>query len=388
MTSRRLAENDVLGVEDLLDAAERERLDRVRGYLRDEVQPIVLEHWTAGTFPESVIPTLADSGLAGVRQSGGSALLAGSIAAELARTDLSMCSFMGIHDGLVVGAIRLYGDDHQRGELIPELLAFRKIGAFALTEPDHGSDVAGGLECSVRREGDSWRLSGSKRWIGNALFDGYLIVLARDEESGAVRGFVVDSRSDGIEATLIGHKSGLRIVQNAHLVFSDVVVPESRRLPGIERFGDIAPLLRDSRILIGWQAVGVQAAAFDLAREYVAERRQFGRPLGSFQLVQSQLAAMHGNLAASRSMMAQVARLQDEDRATTEIAALVKAHTSKLARETVAIGRNLFGGNGLSADYGISKLFNDAEAIYTYEGTYEINTLIAGRAITGHSAFV
>jgi glutaryl-CoA dehydrogenase len=234
--------------------------------------------------------------------------------------------------------------------------------------------------------GDAWVLNGAKRWIGNGTFCDYMLVWACDEADGSVRGFIVDASLPGVSRTRIENKIALRTVQNADIVLDEVHVAEADRFPSISSFADTRELLRGSRIMVAWQAVGQQLAAFDVARQYAVERRQFGRPLAHFQLIQQQLVTMLGNAVASMGMMAGLARLQDAGAADMPQVALAKSYLSARMRETVALGRSILGGNGIVTDYRMAKIFSDAEAIYTYEGSFEINTLIVGRAVTGISA--
>jgi glutaryl-CoA dehydrogenase len=229
-------------------------------------------------------------------------------------------------------------------------------------------------------------LNGAKRWIGNGTFCDYMLVWAREEATGRVLGFIVDTALEGFTARRIENKTALRTVQNADVELVDVRVAEADRFPGIDSFAGTRELLRGSRIVVGWQAVGQQQAAFEAARSYAVERRQFGKPLAAFQLVQEKLVQMLGNATASLGMMVQLARLEQDGGAGMPQAALAKASTTALMRRTVALGRELFGGNGIVTDYGMAKIFADAEAVYTYEGSYEINSLIVGRAVTGVSA--
>jgi glutaryl-CoA dehydrogenase len=233
--------------------------------------------------------------------------------------------------------------------------------------------------------GDCWVLNGAKRWIGNGTFCDYMLVWARDEADGAVRGFIVDASLPGVSRNRIENKIALRTVQNADIVFEDVRVAEADRFAGIGSFEDTNELLRGSRIMVAWQAVGQQLAAFDVARQYAVERQQFGRPLARFQLIQQQLVSMLGNAVASMGMMVRIAQLQEQGAGMAQVA-LAKSYTSARMRETVAMGRSILGGNGIVTDYRMAKIFADAEAIYTYEGSFEINTLIVGRAVTGVSA--
>jgi glutaryl-CoA dehydrogenase len=306
---------------------------------------------------------------------------------ELTRADTSVGTFFGVHNELFTAAIQSLGSDAQREALLPDLLALKKIGSFALTEPEHGSDISREMKTTARRDGDEWVITGRKRWIGNAAFADYVLIWARDIADNQIKGFIVESGRPGFSATTIENKISLRIVQNADIVLDDVHIPRENWLPGTRSFRDTNSLLCNSRIWVAWQAVGQQLAAFDVARSYTLDRSQFGRPLAGFQLIQEQLTRMIANATSSLTLMIQMARLQESGRLTMDHAALAKATCSLRMRETVALGRSILGGNGISTDYEMAKIFADAEAIYSYEGTYEVNALIVGRAITGISAF-
>jgi glutaryl-CoA dehydrogenase len=263
-----------------------------------------------------------------------------------------------------------------------------KIGAFALTEPGGGSDVAGGLQTTARRDGDDWILNGAKRWIGNATFADLVIVWARDEADNKVKGFVVEKGTPGFVATKIEHKMALRTVQNADITLTDCRVPEANRLQNAHGFRDTADILRQTRGGVAWQSVGVMMGAYDLALAYAKERVQFGKPIAGFQLVQDLLVRMLGNVTASLGMVVRLAQLQDEGVYRDEHSSLAKAFCTSRMREAVGWAREILGGNGIVLDYHVGRFVADAEAVYSYEGTREINSLVTGRAITGLSAFV
>ncbi|GAB4100853.1 acyl-CoA dehydrogenase family protein [Sinomonas halotolerans] len=399
---------DYYGVERRLSERERAKLAQLRAFLAAEVAPHAVGWWEREEFPHALLPRLAELGLSTPHRHGYSRLFTGLVIAELTRVDTSIATFFMVHHDLFVEALYEFGTPDQRERHLADATALRTTGAFALTEPDHGSDVARGLATTCRREGDTWVLDGAKRWIGNGTFADHLLVWAREAAPaphaggaaaggsgahdggvpGAVRGFIVAGDAPGLTRTRIEHKTALRTVQNADLVLDGVRVPEEDRFPAISSFEDTRTMLLGSRLLVAWQAVGQQLAAFDLARAYAVEREQFGRPLARFQLVQAQLTQMLGNATASMAMLAELAALQEEGEATMARVALAKAWVSARMRETVALGRGILGGNGILADRGMAKVFADAEAIYTYEGTFEVNSLIVGRDVTGVSAIV
>jgi glutaryl-CoA dehydrogenase len=373
---------------DLLPAAERERYLDIRAFLQSTIRPASIDYWNREEFPFGLLAEMGKRGLGTLQTDGTSQLFKGLMYVEVARADVSLSALVGIHNELIVGMIDALGSEAQKQRWLPGLAAFTQLGAFALTEPEHGSDIAGGLETSARLDGGEWVISGAKRWIGSGTIADFALVWARDQADGHIKGFIVETDRPGYRATKIANKIGLRIIQNADIVLDNVRIPESNMLPGATDFTKANDLLRDSRAWVGWQGAGIQLAAFDIARTYSLERRQFGKELARFQLVQQQLAEMLGNASASLALMAQLARIQADGKLEMAQAAMAKSTCTRLARSSVAMGRSLLGGNGISADYEMGKLFGDAEILYTYEGTYEINSLIVGRAVTGKSAFV
>lgn len=386
---------DFYHYESLLPDDERKLLLKARDLMRDQVKPLVNENWAKGEFPTELIGLFRDSGLAGLPYEGYgehrpavSNLLSGTMAMEMARTDASVSTFFGVHNGLAMYSIHSGGDQEQRDRWLPAMAAMDKIGAFAMTEPLGGSDVAGGMRTTARREGDTWVLNGAKKWIGNATFADYVVVWARDEGDSRVKGFVVEKGTPGFDPVKIENKLAFRIVENAEIALTDVRVPEANRLQNIDSFRDVAEILRATRAGVAWQALGVMTGAYELALDYARERQQFGRPIGGFQLVQDLLVKSLGNITASWGMLVQLARLQDAGIFRDEHSALAKAFVTSRMREVVGWSREIFGGNGILLDHDIARFFADAEAIYSFEGTREMNTLIVGKSITGQSAFV
>ncbi|MGY4917086.1 acyl-CoA dehydrogenase family protein [Streptomyces sp. 900116325] len=385
---------DFYAYEDLLSDSERERAESVRAFLRTQVAPIVDDCWARAEFPFQLVESFGKLGLMDWAdpdspEPGPSNLLAGFIALEMAHVDASMATFAGVHMGLAMGTILTCGSDEQKRRWLPAMSRFEKIGAFGLTEPHGGSDVAGGLLTTARRDGDVWILDGAKRWIGNATFADLVVIWARDVETQHVLGFVVEKNTPGFTATKIENKMALRIVQNADIVLDGCRVPEANRLQNANSFKDTAKILRQTRSGVAWQAVGMMFGAYEIALQYAKEREQFGRPIGGFQLVQDLLVKMLGNATASCGMMVRLAQLQDAGVYRDEQSALAKAYCTVRMRENVGWARELLAGNGIILDYKIGRFVADAEAIYSYEGTREIQTLIVGRAVTGGlSAFV
>jgi len=386
-------DSDFYALELLVDDSGRDLLHRVRQFMEKEVEPVINDYWVREEFPYGLIPQLAGLGIAGLPYSGygcggQSSLLSGMVSMQIARVDSSISTFMGVHSGLAMGSIYLFGSEEQKQRWLPEMARMEKIGAFGLTEPDVGSGVAGGLATTARRDGDEWILNGAKKWIGNATFADYVIIWARDEADRQVKGFVVEKGTPGFTPVKMRNKIALRAVQSAEITLRDARVPEANRLARANSFHDMSAVLRMTRAGVAWEAVGCARGAYEHALAYAKEREQFGRPIGSFQLVQDQLVKMLANVTASECMCVRLSQLQDGGHARDEHSALAKVFCTVRMRETVGLARELLGGNGILLDYHVGRFVADAEAIYSYEGTREINTLIVGRAITGIGAFV
>ena len=384
---------DLYSYESLLSDDERKELAGIREFLQEEVRPRVNDSWESATFPMELIPRFAEQGLVGrsydlAGSPRASRLFTGFISLEASRVDPSMATFLGVHNGLAMGSVVELGSEAQRQRWLPDMLTLRTVGCFALTEPHGGSDVALGLETTARQDGDAWVLDGAKRWIGNGTFADLVVVFARDVADDQVKTFVVEKGTPGFTATKMEGKYALRTVQNADLVFEGCRVPAENKLAGGNSFKDVNRVLKLTRGGVAWNAVGCQMGAFEAALAYAKERVQFGRPIAGFQLIQDLLARMAGNVTASLGMAVRVAQLQEEGVFRDDHAALAKSFVTSRGRETVAWARELFGGNGILLDRDVIRYFNDAEALYSYEGTREINNLIVGRALTGHSAFV
>lgn len=367
-------------------------LEQLRSTLESRIRPLMRDAWETATMPDAVLDALVPLNLmrpeSMTTDEADSSLYTGFRSYVLARTDVSVATLYNAQSGLLRTAVRLGGSPEQVADLEPKVLTFGVTGAFALTEPEHGSDVARGLATTATRDGDTWIINGAKRWIGAAARVDLLIVFARDTADSQVKAFLVPRTTGGVEVTNMTGKVSLRPMPSGAIRFSDVRVPETARLARVNSWRDVAGLLCAMRSDVAWIATGLQAGALDAALRYVGQREQFGRPLGGFQLVQEKLARMLGNLTASLGMVVQLSLRQDAGGYDDANSALAKMHTARMARETVALGREVCGGNGILLEHDAARFFADAEAVYSYEGTHEINALIVGRALTGISAFV
>src|SRR5712664_654851 len=385
---------DFYEVTESLNAEELEILNQVRAFMKTNVAPIITKYWADDAFPFEVLPALRDLklgglGLQGYGCKGGSTLLDGFVQMEMARVDPSFSTFFGVHNGLAMGSIYLGGSEEQKQKWLPPMARLEKIGCFGLTEPLVGSGTGGGLTTTAKREGDTWILNGQKKWIGNAPWCDLSIIWARDLADNQVKGFIVENKTTpGFSVEKIQNKIALRVVQNGLITLKDVRVSEANRLQGGNSFRDTARVLRMTRYMVGWASTGIQMGAFEATLKYAQERLQFGKPIASFQMIQDLLAKMLANLTACQCLMLRLAQLDDEGKLDDHHAALAKAFCTAKSRETVAWGREVLGGNGIVADYNLARFFADAEALYSYEGTYQMQNLIVGKAITGHGAFV
>lgn len=366
---------------------------KVREFMEKEIAPLVNNYWLHDEFPFEVIPRFAELGLCGVTYKGygcpgKSFLMEGIIAMEMARIDASIATFFGVQSGLSMGSIYMCGSEEQRQEWLPGMHEMKIIGAFGLTEPEVGSGAAGGLTTTARKTGSGWVLNGQKKWIGNAPFADVTIIWARDLDDNQVKGFLVRKGTPGFSVEKIKGKMALRIVQNGLITMEDCVVEERDRLQNAHSFKDTARVLQMTRAGVAWMAVGTARGAYENALDYTMKRKQFGKPIASFQLIQNHLVEMLSNLTAMQSLVFRLSELQDQGLLKDEHASLAKVFCSLRTRDIVSKAREVMGGNGILLDHNVARFVADAEAIYSYEGTKEINSLIVGRAITGISAFV
>jgi glutaryl-CoA dehydrogenase len=377
-------------VDELLTPEEREIRDKVRVFCDRDVIPVINDYWERAEFPFELIPKLAALNIAGGSLRGYgcpgmSQTAAGLVALELARGDASVCTFFGVHSGLAMSSIAMLGSEEQKQQWLPAMAKMEKIGAFALTEPKHGSDAVM-LETRARREGDEYTLDGEKRWIGNASFADVVIVWARDD-AGNVGGFLVEKGTPGFETTIMTGKVAKRAVWQSDIKLTGVRVPAANRLTRSRTFRDTSTVLTATRSGVAWEAVGHAVAAYEIALKYAQERTQFGKPLASFQIIQQKLATMLANVTTMQLLCLRLAQLQTAGKMTEGMASLAKMHNARMAREVVAEAREMLGGNGILLEYHIARHHADIEAVFTYEGTDTIQSLIVGREITGERAF-
>ncbi len=372
----------------------REQLGRVREYLEREVRPIIADYWERGEFPHQIVAPLGELihsivGQDAMRYPSPDPVMAGILFMEIARVDPSVSTFLGVHMGLCMGSIAMFGSEAQKQRWLPAMSRFEKIGSWALTEPEVGSGTAAGLTTTARREGDTWVLNGQKKWSGNATFADVNIIWARDVDDNQVKGFIVEKSNPGYNVEKLKGKMALRPVENVLITLDNCQIAEADRLPGVSSFRDVGRQLASGRAIVAWKSTGVAMGAYERALAYANERQQFGRAIGGFQLVQNLLVQMLANVTAMQTMMLRLAELEQRDGGIShERASLAKVFCGERMRETVSLARGMFGGNGILLEYEVGRYFADAEALYSYEGTHEMNTLIVGRAITGKSAFV
>jgi glutaryl-CoA dehydrogenase len=368
-----------------------ERFMTTRRFVDEEVLPAINEYWEAAELPWPLLRRLADLGLygediTGYGCPGMSPLARGLVNMELHRGDGSLGTFLGVQSGLAMKSIDLLGSEVQKQRWLPAMARLDAIGAFALTEPDHGSDSVA-LETSARRVPGGWVLDGAKRWIGNGSIADVVVVWARSEEDGQVKGFLVETDTPGFAAETMSGKAAARAIWQAEIQLDGVRVPESGRLPKASAFKDAGQVLVTTRSTCAWAALGHAVAAYDAALTYSKQRVQFGKPLCTFQLIQERLVRMLAEVTGMQLYCMQLARLEEAGQLTDTIAGLAKYNNTRKARAVIAEARDLLGGNGVLLSNHVIRHMGDVEVIHTYEGTETMQALIVGRDITGVGAF-
>src|SRR5437899_5337309 len=377
-----------------LPADELAVVKQVLTFIETKFQTIITNYCVKDSFPFELLPGIKELNIGGVGMTGygcrgGSGQLFGLIAMEMARIDSSIATFFGVHSGLAMGSIYLGGSEEQKQKWLPPMARWEKIGCFGLTEPLVGSGASRGLTTTAKRDGDTWVLNGQKKWIGNSPWCDISIIWARDLADDQVKAFIVENKTTpGFKVEKIQNKIALKVVQNGLITMENCRIPEENRLQADQSFRDTARVLKMTRFMVGWEATGCAMGAYENALKYCQERLQFGKPIASFQMVQDLLAKMLANITASQCLLVRMSQLEAEGKMTDAHASLAKAFTTAKCRETVAWARELLGGNGIAAEYNVGRFFVDAEALYSYEGTFQMQNLILGKTITGLSAFI
>lgn len=377
-------------IEELLSDEERRIRDKVRDFCDREIIPVMNEYWDRAEFPFEMIPkfaelTIAGTSIKGYGCPGMSHIAEGLVGAELARGDGSLNTFFGVHSGLAMGSIAILGSGEQKEKWLPQMARMEKIGAFALTEPEHGSDVVM-MESSAVRDGDEYVLNAHKKWIGNASFADVIIVWARSAEDGEVKGFLVEKGSEGLSTEVQTGKMGKRAVWQAEVKLENVRVPVQNKLEHANSFKDTSKVLTATRYGVAWEGIGHAVACYEAALQYAKERKIFTRPLESYQLIQNKLANMLAEITHIQLLCFRLGQLFEEGKMTGGMASLAKMSVAKKARQVCSDARDILGGNGVLLEYLVAKHLADMEIVYTYEGTDIVQSLIVGREITGVQA--
>ena len=381
---------DFVGLASEFSEQERDYLARTRAFVESDVLPVINEYWERAEFPFHLVKQMGALGLLsdGIDYPGVpvmSATSAGLVAMELARGDGSLATFAGVQAGLVMRSIFEYGSAAQQQRWLPALARCEAIGAFALTEPEHGSDSLL-LESTAVRDGDCYVLNGAKRWIGNATVADVIVVWARGED-GQVGGYLVEKGAPGFAATVITGKGSVRAIWQADIALTDVRIPVENKLPGAHTFKDTGMVLAGTRRHCAFSALGHAVASYDAALSYALERKQFGKHLVEFQLVQSRLVGMLQEIVGMQLYCMRLAQLAERGERSDMVASLAKLNNTSKARQICLQARDLLGGNGILLENHVMRHLADIEAIHTYEGTETFQTLLVGREITGVGAF-
>ncbi|EJG1227646.1 acyl-CoA dehydrogenase family protein [Staphylococcus pseudintermedius] len=396
-TLKQLYPEDILNIAKGLTDGEVALLQQLNDLLESKYRQDINQHWVDATVPEDYFQDIGNLNyftnplLYQGREEAKtpSQLFQFFMSYTIARFDVSLATLLGVHQGLGHNTFLFGGSSEQVAKYVPKLQSHELRTCFALTEPNHGSDVAGRLETVAERHGDEWVIKGAKKWIGGAHVSDVIPVFAVNKDTGKPHCFVVRPDQEGVEIEVLQHKIALRIVPNAEIRLNHVKVKEADRLQNITSFKDIAKILYSTRAGVAYMATGALAGTLRATLSYVKERQQFGKSISQYQLIQEKLAMIQGNLTHAMAMSAQLARMQENGEYDEVATSTAKMMNALRLRESVAMGRGITGGNGiLAGEHDIARFFSDAEAIYTYEGTHEMNALVIGRALTGVSAFV
>lgn len=387
------SEVDYYMIDDLLENEEKMTRDLVRDCLEKEFRPLIKEafHKEQPLDMHRMAPMMGELGIIGpfipreYGAAGSGYVTFGLICQEVERVDSALRSFMAVESGLVMFPIWKYGSEEQKRKWLPELARGTKIGCFGLTEPNIGSDVAS-LETTALREGDKWVINGAKQWISEAAIADVAVVWARTPEMG-IKGFVVERGTPGFEQKAIEKKGSMRAGDVGELYFNDCMLPLDSIMP--ESGGTKSPLscLSQARYGISWGALGAAMDCYNVALNYAKERKQFGKPIASYQLVQQKLVNMLIEITKGQLLSYRLGRLMDEGKGRPQQISMAKKNNVGVARMCARTARELLGANGVSLEYSPIRHMANIESVYTYEGTDDMHTLIIGEDITGIAAF-
>jgi len=390
---------DFYNLEELLTADERRIRDAVRHWVQERFLPVVAQHYRDGTFPMELVPELGQLGALGPSIKGYGCPGLGSVAAglimqELERGDSGLRTFASVQGSLAMMAINLFGSEEQKSRWLPAMAKGEKLGCFALTEPDFGSNPSG-LRCRAQKTADGYRLNGAKKWIGNGTVADVAIVWAKvdgdagvdPESAGAIRGFLVENGTPGFKSALIEGKLSLRAALTAELTFDDCIIPADALMP--KSGGVKSPLLclNQARYGIAWGVLGAAMACYDEARQYAMSRVQFDRPIGGFQLVQAKLARMLTEITKAQLLALRLAQMKDAGTVKHYHISMAKMNNVEIALDAARTARDILGGVGILDEHQCFRHMCNLESVKTYEGTHDVHLLVLGEQITGMSAF-
>jgi glutaryl-CoA dehydrogenase len=388
--------DDAYLFESELNEEDRLIMETARDYAQSKLEPRALKGNTEEYFDQDIAKEMGEMGLLGVtipEEYGGSNAsytAYGLIAREVERVDSGYRSFMSVQSSLVMYPISQFGTEEQKQKYLPKLASGEMIGCFGLTEPDHGSDPGSMVTTAVKTDG-GWKLNGAKMWITNSPIADLAVVWAKAKEDpkdeGVIRGFLVEKDMKGYSAPYTKYKMSLRASETGELVFDDVFVPDENMFPDIKGLKGPFMCLNSARYGIAWGTVGAAEFCYQRARQYVLERKQFGKPLAANQLIQTKLANMLTDITSMQMLAFRLGKLKDEGRDHPSMTSLAKRHNCGKALEISRISRDMHGGNGIVGDYRVIHHVMNLESVNTYEGTYDIHGLILGREITGIQAF-
>ena len=381
---------DFYRIDDLLTDEERMVRDTVRRFVDERVIPIIDKHFEEATFPNEVIPAMAELGLFGGNLpeeygcAGMNNVAYGLVMQELERGDSGLRSFVSVQGALVMYPIFAFGSEEQKRKWLPLLAKGEKIGCFGLTEPDHGSDP-GAMETRARRTDKGWVLNGTKRWITNGTIADIAIVWAKAGDE--IKGFIVETDSPGFQAPEIKNKLSLRASVTSDLILDDVVVPDDGLLPKADGLKSPLMCLNQARYGIAWGAIGAAMACYDCVLEYTKGRTQFDKPIAQFQLVQEKLVTMFTEITKGQLLAWRLGRLKDEGKLHFAPTSMAKRNNVWVGLQTARLARDLMGASGITLEYPVFRHMCNLESVYTYEGTDHIHALILGEYITGLAAY-